>query len=75
MSVLVAKENHFQKILGNIGKKPELVAARCACMCYCANCGSCGGSCLCQPGKCHCRGHHDENLIAESKMLTEFFRV
>ena len=75
MSILVAKQNHFQKILGNIGKAPEIDAARCACMCSCANCGTCGCSCLCSWGKCNCRGHHDDNAVAESKMLMEFFEV
>ena len=75
MSVLVAKESHFQRILGNIGKKPQFVAARCDCMCSCANCGTCGCSCICTGGKCNCRGHHDSNAIAESNLLMEFFRV
>lgn len=75
MSILVAKQNHFQKILGNIGKGPEVAAVRCACMCSCANCGTCGCSCLCSWGKCNCRGHHDDNAVAESKMLMEFFEV
>ena len=75
MSVLVAKENHFQKILGNIGKGSQFVAARCDCSCRCANCGTCGCSCICTGDKCRCRGHHDSNAIAESNLLMEFFRV
>ena len=75
MGIMVAKESHFQKILGQLGKKTEIFAARCACMCSCANCGTCGCSCICTGGKCNCRGHHDENVVQDSKILTEFFRV
>ena len=74
--VIVAEQKDFKQILGNIGKSVNLVAARCACMCSCANCGRCGCSCLCQSGKCNCPRHHEDNTsMSNSEILLDFFEA
>lgn len=73
MNILVATQENYNEILHETSEATEM-AARCACVCYCANCGTCGCSCICQPGKCNCpRFIPDMEEMNSNEVLNDFF--
>ena len=73
MSILVAKQNHFEKIKGTVGL--AFAAGNCG-TCNCGGCANCGGhaGCVgrCDVGNCNCGTHRfqDTNI---GEILKDFF--
>ena len=75
MSVLVAKQSHFEKIRGTVGNVFAVGKGNCGtCNCSgCANCGGTGGcASRCDVGNCNCGTHRFEGTNI-GEMLKDFF--
>ena len=74
MEIIIASEENYNEMLENIDNNSlDMVAARCDCMCSCANCGKCGCSCICTGGKCNCPRIVPIAEDFNSSILSDFF--
>lgn len=73
MLYLIATQDEFDSLKGNIGKNEILADVHCNCSCACPNCGRCGCTGYCDIGNCRCRFRPEvpENSI----ILKEFFAL